>query len=195
MEIPTINYSATLAKPADEGLLARLAREQNPQDGVKPYQLPPDEFRAYLEAEIDAARMPWARGNAHRRDEPGEDEELVDVPVPAAQAATPPFPTDGLRTPAQAARRLGVSNRTLRGLVTSGEVRYVNVGRGKQRERVMFTDSDLDDFISNRTRQKAQQSCPSTSQRARRTTTSTSSGEVIAFTARRKEQTNARRKR
>jgi excisionase family DNA binding protein len=123
-----------------------------------------------------------------------DQERVKPAPAPLPQAATPPFPTDGLKTPAQAARRLGVSNRTLRGLVTSGEVRYVNVGRGKQRERVMFTDSDLDDFIANRTRQKAQQSCPSTSQRVRRFTTTISSGEVLAFTARRSERTDAKRK-
>jgi excisionase family DNA binding protein len=121
-------------------------------------------------------------------------ERVKPAPVPVPQTPTPPFPTDGLKTPAQAARRLGVSNRTLRGLVTSGEVRYVNVGRGKQRERVMFTDSDLDDFVANRTRQKAQQSCLSTSPRARRSTTSISSGEVLAFTARRNGRTGGKRK-
>ena len=121
------------------------------------------------------------------------DQERMVKPVPQP-VAPQPAPADGLKTLAQAARRLGISIRTLRGLITSGELRYVNVGRGKQRERVMFTDSDLDDFVAGRTRQKAQQSCPSTSPRARRTTTSTSSGEVLAFTARRKERTEGKRK-
>ena len=119
------------------------------------------------------------------------DDELAKrkpTPIPVAP------PADGLKTPAQAARRLRVSIRTLRGLVTSGELRYVNVGRGRQREKMMFTDSDLDDFVANRTRQKAQELCPSTSLKARRSTTSISNGEVLAFTARRKGRTDAKRK-
>jgi excisionase family DNA binding protein len=112
--------------------------------------------------------------------------EHVDEPAPA--------PPDGLKTQAQAARRLNVSIRTLRGLVDSGELRYVNIGRGKRREKMMFTDGDLDDLIARRTRQKAQETCPSTSPKARRSTTSTSSGAVLAFTARRNGQTGGKRK-
>jgi hypothetical protein len=196
METTTIiDTSATLAKCE---LLARLRNDHVPQDGIKPYQLPPAEFRAYIEAEIASARC----GPAPVRYDLGDDDdELVEAatvaastPVPVPQAATPPFPADGLKTSAQAARRLGISIRTLRGLVTGGELRCVNVGRGKQREKIMFTDNDLDNLIAGRTRQKAQQ-CQSISPKARRTTTSTSSGEVIAFTARRNGQTDAKRKR
>ena len=47
-----------------------------------------DEFRAYIEAEIEAAREPYARGNALRLDVAvncGDDDELVEpVSVPAA---------------------------------------------------------------------------------------------------------------
>ena len=167
MENPILDFTDTLAKYSDEG-----------------------EFRARIAATINAARMSWARLDvaASCGD---HDDELVE---PAPQPALPPSPADGLKTPAQAARRLGVSIRTLRGLVSSGELRYVNVGRGKQREKMMFTDNDLDDLIAGRTRQKAQQ-CPSTSPKVRRSTTSTSSGEVIAFTARRNGRTDAKRKR
>jgi hypothetical protein len=61
----------------------------NPQDiSVKPYQLSPGEFRAYIDAAIDAARVPWERGNAPRLDVAcdDDDDELVvePVPVPAA---------------------------------------------------------------------------------------------------------------
>jgi excisionase family DNA binding protein len=167
MENTILDFTDTLAKYSDKG-----------------------EFRARIAATINAARMSWARLDvaASCGD---DDDELVE---PAPQPALPPSPADGLKTPARAARRLGVSNRTLRGLVTSGELRYVNVGRGKQREKMMFTDSDLDDLIATRTRQKAQQ-CQSISPRARRTTTSTSSGEVLDFTARQKGQTGGKRKR
>jgi excisionase family DNA binding protein len=75
------------------------------------------------------------------------DDGLVE-PVPAPQ----PVPSDRLKTPAQAAQRLGVSIRTLRGLVSSGAVRYVAIGRGRQREKMMFTDADLDDLVASRTR-------------------------------------------
>jgi hypothetical protein len=62
MEFPTLDNSAKLAKCAEnEALLARLTRKLN-QDGIKPYQLPSDEFHAYIEAAIDAARVPWERG-------------------------------------------------------------------------------------------------------------------------------------
>jgi hypothetical protein len=120
------------------------------------------------------------------------DAELV-KPAPAPVPAQP-APADGLKTQAQAARRLNISIRTLRGLVSAGDLRYVNVGHGKEREKMMFTDNDLNDLIASRTRQKAQQ-CQSISPRARRSTTSTSSGEVIAFTARRNGRTGAKRKR
>jgi excisionase family DNA binding protein len=179
MDEPTVDTSAALAK--------RL--QHNHTVSIIPRRTPA-ELGAHIAAAIAAARVPWARGPV--RDGPGlldDDEELVEhVTVPA------PVPADGLKTPSQAARRLGVSIRTLRGLVTSGDLRYVNVGRGKQREKIMFTDNDLNDLIAGRTRQKAQQ-CQSISPRARRSTTSTSSGAVLDFTARRNGQTGGKRKR
>jgi excisionase family DNA binding protein len=171
MENPILDFTDTLAKYSDEG-----------------------EFRARIAATINAARMSWARLDVAAScgdDDDDDDDELVES---APQPAAPPSPADGLKTRTQAARRLGVSIRTLRGLVSSGELRYVNVGRGKQREKMMFTDNDLDDLIAGRTRQKAQQ-CPSTSPKVRRSTTSISGGEVIAFTARRSGQTGGKRKR
>ena len=61
----------------------------NPQDiSVKPYQLSPGEFRAYIDAAIDAARVPWERGNAPRLDVACDDDDdglvVEPVPVPAA---------------------------------------------------------------------------------------------------------------
>jgi excisionase family DNA binding protein len=169
MEFPTIDNSATLA---NSELLARLKNNRLPTS-------------------ID---IPTHRIDVSCSDEP--DDELVEaVPVPVPpQPVAVPAPPDGLKTPAQAARRLNISVRTLRGLIKSGELRYVNLGHGKQREKIMFTDSYLDDLIASRTRQKVQE-CPSTSPKARRTTTSTSSGEVLAFTARRNGRTGAKRKR
>jgi len=188
METTTTLYNgAPLAKCE---LLARLRNNH-----IIPNFVPRTdaEVRANIAAAIDAIRVPWERGNHLDVAASDDDDELVE-PASVPQPAAPPSPTDGLKTPAKAARRLGVSIRTLRGLVSSGELRYVNVGRGKQREKLMFTDSDLDGFIAERTRQKAQQ-CQSISPRARRSTTMTSSGAVLAFTARRNGQTGGKRKR
>jgi Helix-turn-helix domain len=91
-------------------------------------------------------------------------------------------PPDGLRTEREAAAKLGCSVKTLKGHVASGALAYVSIGRGSKRQRRMFTDADLDAFIANQTH-KDVPACPSTGTRARRTGTSTSSGEVVAFTA------------
>jgi hypothetical protein len=104
----------------------------------------------------------------------------------AAANAAPP---DGLLTPAAVARKLGCSEKTLRAHVATGDLRYVSIGKGTKRRRMMFTPADLDEFIANRTRKDLP--CPSTRTEtvARRISTSTSNCEVIGFTARR----NARR--
>jgi excisionase family DNA binding protein len=190
---------------ANTELLARLPNEPPPTNCellARPRnsnQPPPwfaglsdGEFHAQIAARIDAWRVPWERGKDRTGivDEP-DDEELVEPPVPPQPE---PAPADSLKTPAQAARRLNISIRTLRGLISSGELRYVNVGHGKQREKIMLTDNDINDLIASRTRQKAPQSCPSTSPKARRSTTSTSSGEVVAFTALRSERIAGKRK-
>jgi pimeloyl-ACP methyl ester carboxylesterase len=104
-----------------------------------------------------------------------------------------PDPDSLLLSLAQAARRLAMSTKTLRAHVEAGHIRYVNNGHGRERERMTFTLRDLEDFVAAHTQTKAPQ-CPSTSQRARRSITSTSSGEVVAFTARRKGRTGAKRK-
>jgi excisionase family DNA binding protein len=57
-----------------------------------------------------------------------------------------------LITPKEAAKRLRVSIETLAGLAHDGELVYVNVGRGRQRVRMMFTQQDLEEFIDRRKR-------------------------------------------
>jgi hypothetical protein len=114
------------------------------------------------------------------------------TPAEAARKEPPP-PPDGLRTPREAARKLGCSIKTLLGHIASGALRYVNLGHGTKRPRRMFTDADLDEFVANQTRKDIP--CPSTSPRARHTGTSTSSGEVIGFTARRNARRAARPKK
>ena len=60
------------------------------------------------------------------------------------RVATTPRPSDGLRTPAEAAARLGCSIKTLNGHVAAGALKYVIIGHGTKRPRKMFTDADLD---------------------------------------------------
>jgi hypothetical protein len=108
-----------------------------------------------------------------------------------AGAAPPP---DGLRTPAEAARKLGCSTKTLLGHVASGALHYVDLGHGKKRPRYRFTDADLDEFIANRTR-KDSPTCRSDATRARRSTHTTFKSEVVAFTARPNARTSGKRKR
>src|SRR5262245_18588718 len=90
-------------------------------------------------------------------------------------------PSVGLRTPAEAARKLHCSIKTLNGHVAAGDLRYVIIGKGMKRPRRMFADDDLDEFITTQSRKDVP--CPSTRTRARHTSNLISSGEVIAFTA------------
>lgn len=81
MEETILDNSATLAKCE---LLARLHNNHVHKFVVRSE----DELRAHMAAAIEAAREPWARGNALRRDVAAsygdDDDELVEpVPVPA----------------------------------------------------------------------------------------------------------------
>src|SRR5215831_3272705 len=113
--------------------------------------------------------------------------EILDAFRPTAKRGRRIRPPDGLRTPAEAAAKLACSIKTLNGHVASGALRYVIIGHGTKRPRRMFADADLAEFINNQSRKDSP--CPSIAPGARHTGTSTSSGEVIGFTARR----NARR--
>jgi excisionase family DNA binding protein len=86
-----------------------------------------------------------------------------------------------LRTPKEAAEKLRCSEKTLRAHVESGALRYVQIGRGTKKVRRMFTDEDIEAFIESQTRRNVP--CLSTSTRAHRSTSTTSNGEVVAFTA------------
>ena len=103
-------------------------------------------------------------------------------------------PPDGLYTASEAAAKLRCSTKTLAGHVALGALRYVQTGHGTRRPRRMFTEADLDAFIANQTRQDSP-ACASTKTRVRPTTSSTSNGEVIAFTARQNAQPSGKRRR
>jgi len=109
-------------------------------------------------------------------------------------AALPPAP-DGLRTPAEAARKLGCSVKTLRAHVAAGDLRYVIIGKGTKRPRRMFADPDLNEFIANQTRKDVP--CPSTriETAARRSSISISKSKVIGFMEARNRRRDAKPKR
>ena len=76
-------------------------------------------------------------------------------------------PMPVLRTPKEAAERLQTSVEQLTGFVRDGELKYVNLGRGKKRPRRMFTDEDLDEFIERRKRREVSELlCRSTNQQS-----------------------------
>src|SRR6516165_2354458 len=112
---------------------------------------------------------------------------------PAIASVNSMGPPNSLLTPADAARRLGCSVKTLAGHVASGALRYVIIGHGIKRPRKMFADADLDAFIVNQTRKDVP--CPSTATRAPRSGNTTSSGEVIAFSAQPRPRPGAKPKR
>src|SRR5262245_49785825 len=55
------------------------------------------------------------------------------------------YATIELLTKKEAARLLHISGEQLSGFVRDGELRYVNLGRGKKRPRMMFARQDIDD--------------------------------------------------
>jgi len=62
---------------------------------------------------------------------------------------------DGLLTMQEAAERLGVCTRTLRGHIEDGDISYVELGHGTKRKRRKFSPADLDAFIANQRRKDA----------------------------------------
>ncbi|MGL4297319.1 MAG: helix-turn-helix domain-containing protein [Aestuariivirga sp.] len=82
----------------------------------------------------------------------------------------------------EAAARLGIGKTLLRAHVSHGTIRYVSVGAGSKRRRLMFTLSDLAEFIQERSRRELS-ACPPSSPRARKPTPTTSSSTVVGFSA------------
>jgi hypothetical protein len=52
-------------------------------------------------------------------------------------------PDGGLFDVKQAARKLGISEDQTRGFVEAGELQFINLGLGKKRPRMRFTQTDL----------------------------------------------------
>ena len=105
-----------------------------------------------------------------------------DVPQPILEAfaskATLPAPA--------VCRLLSINDKTLLRHVRAGNIRYVLKGLGATRPRREFTMSDVLEFLENQGRRE----CPSTGPRTRRSTSSTSNGEVYDFMALREQLKN-----
>lgn len=99
-----------------------------------------------------------------------------------------------LMTPREAAEKLHVTTDQLRGFVHDGELRYVNIGRGKKRDRMMFKPIDIEEFVERRTQRKVAP-CLSTNLKSPHSIGTISSAEVVGFTARRNERRNAKPKK
>ena len=108
-----------------------------------------------------------------------------------AKASLPP--PDGLRTPAEAARKLRCSIKTLNAHVAAGDLRYVSIGKGTKRTRKMFTDADLNEFITNQTRKDLP--CLSDATRARRSGNTASKSEIVSFSEVQKKRRGAKPKK
>jgi excisionase family DNA binding protein len=109
------------------------------------------------------------------------------------QATLPPTSAAGfnpLRSPKDAARLLGVSVKTLNGFVRDGEIRYIDVGRGKKKIRRVFSDQDIDEFKERRARREVP--CQSTSTKTARSTTMISNPNAVGFTALRDARTDVK---
>ena len=94
----------------------------------------------------------------------------------------------GLLDMAQAAASLGIGVRTLREHLRAGNIRYVDVGRGKERRSPRFAPHDLTEFQE----QHRGQSWPSTKEA--KSSISSSSSKVIDFGALRAARRSAKPK-
>ncbi|WP_374708858.1 helix-turn-helix domain-containing protein [Nitrobacter vulgaris] len=100
--------------------------------------------------------------------------------------------TSPLMPLANAASWLGVSIKTVKGYVDDGDLRYINVGRGKKNRRMMFTEGDLQEFVERRAQRETP--CQFIVRKVHRSTTSISNSKVIGFTALRRQRTDAKPK-
>jgi excisionase family DNA binding protein len=93
-----------------------------------------------------------------------------------AQVGETPTPDSGWLTIRQAAARLGIGERTLRAHIQSGAIKFVDVGRGRERSAARFTPEDIEAF-------KAQRGRKWRSADEARSTTTSSSFEAVDFAA------------
>lgn len=82
----------------------------------------------------------------------------------------------------EAARRLGISEKTLLGHVLDGTIPHIPVGRGTKRRRRKFDPADIEAFARARKQFEAPK-CQSSNDKAKRSTATTSSSKVVDLQA------------
>jgi hypothetical protein len=102
---------------------------------------------------------------------------------------------DELHTRREAAAKLRCSTKTLDKHVAGGALRYVLIGHGVRHLRKMFPESELVAFLTNQTRKEIPLPCPFTRTRDRHTIGTTSSSEIVAFSAQPRPRAKGPRKR
>jgi excisionase family DNA binding protein len=78
------------------------------------------------------------------------------------------------------ARYLGITADQVRAFIADGELRYIDLGRGKKRPRIRLTKENLDEFIEQRTRRDMPPRL-STDRKSHRSTGTTSKSVVSDF--------------
>ncbi|MGH6672188.1 MAG: helix-turn-helix domain-containing protein [Xanthobacteraceae bacterium] len=99
-----------------------------------------------------------------------------------------------LLTVHEAAERLGVSEKTLRGHIRSGRLGYINVGLGDNRKSYRIAESAIDAFQRENEHREASP-CQSIGRRTPRSISTTFSSEAIGFTALREKRAGEKPRR
>jgi hypothetical protein len=100
-----------------------------------------------------------------------------------------------LLTLKQAAARLCITSEQTMEFVADGKLKWINVGRGKVRPRYRFAETDLGEFIEQRTTREAPKSCLFSKSRARKTTVTMAGSKVIGLEELRRQRTDAKLKK
>jgi excisionase family DNA binding protein len=101
-----------------------------------------------------------------------------------------------LLTVREAADRLGISVKTLRGHIRTGRLRYLSVGLGERRQAYRIEENDLEVFKEAIGRRNPEAGpCQSTRRKTPRITNMTSNYRAIGFTALRNARASEKPKR
>jgi excisionase family DNA binding protein len=100
-----------------------------------------------------------------------------------------------LLTVKEAADRLGISVKTLRGHVRNGRLRYINVGLGERRHSYRIDEIAIDEFKQANGHRNGQASCRFIGRKSRGSINTISNCEVIAFSEVQRQQAGAKPRR
>lgn len=107
-------------------------------------------------------------------------------PIPLQHLADA-FGSEPLLSTERTAKLLNMSVKQLRGHCAAGNMHWVNIGLGTQRQKRMFRLSDVTEFLERQSQQARARSCQSSGVRMPRAGTMTSSSVVSGFVERRRK--------